>query len=84
MCILLKLNYAKFGFSKLSFSKIIEEKPLGDRADPLVKEGLMTMLIEIHIFHLPRDYDTVEPRLRKYQMSLQNFSQVKTRLLNMT
>ena len=31
MCILLKLHYAKFGVSNLFFSKVIEEKPLGDR-----------------------------------------------------
>ena len=35
MCILLKLNYAKFGVSNLFFSKGIEEKPLGGRLDPL-------------------------------------------------
>ena len=29
MCILLKLDYAKLGVSKLFFSKVIEEKPLG-------------------------------------------------------
>ena len=29
MCILLKLDYAKFGVSNLFFSKVIEEKPLG-------------------------------------------------------
>ena len=35
MCILLKLDYAKFGVSTLFFfSKIIEEKPLGGRLDP--------------------------------------------------
>ena len=34
MCILLKLDYAKFGVSNLFFfSKVIEEKPLGDRLD---------------------------------------------------
>ena len=48
MCILLKLDYAKFGVSNLYFAKVIEEKPLGSRLDPpsppppplLVKEGL--------------------------------------------
>ena len=29
MCILLKLDYAKFDVSSLFFSKVIEEKPLG-------------------------------------------------------
>ena len=29
MCILLKLDYAKLGVSNLSFSNVIEEKPLG-------------------------------------------------------
>ena len=29
MCILLKLNDAKFGVCNLFFSKVIEEKPLG-------------------------------------------------------
>ena len=33
MRILLKLHYAKFGVSNLFFSKVIEEKPLGDRLD---------------------------------------------------
>ena len=40
MCILLKLNYAKFSVSKLFFSKVMEEKPLGRRLDPLGQEGL--------------------------------------------
>ena len=45
MCILLKLDYAKFGASNLFFSKVIEEKPLGGGglarpSSPLVKEGL--------------------------------------------
>ena len=31
MCILLKLDYAKFGVSNLFFSEVIEEKPLGGR-----------------------------------------------------
>ena len=42
MCILLKLHYAKFDVSRLFCSKVIEEKPLGGRLDPLtlVKEGV--------------------------------------------
>ena len=37
MCILLKLEYAKFDVSNFFFSKVIEEKPLGrDRLDPLL------------------------------------------------
>ena len=40
MCILLKLDYAKFGVSNLFFSKVIEEKPLGCRLALLVKKGL--------------------------------------------
>ena len=47
MCILSKLHYAKFGVSNLSFSKVIEEKPLGGRLDPpppLVQEGLKSRL----------------------------------------
>ena len=39
MCLLLKLDYVKFGVSNLFFPKVIEEKPLGS-ARPLVKEGL--------------------------------------------
>ena len=35
MCILLKLDYAKFGVSNLILSKVIEEKLLGGS----VKEG---------------------------------------------
>ena len=35
MCILSKLHYAKFGVSNSFFSKVIEEKPLGGRLDPL-------------------------------------------------
>ena len=38
MCILLKLDYARFGVFNLFFSKVIEEKPLGGRFDPLVKD----------------------------------------------
>ena len=34
MCILLKLDYAKFGVSDLFCSKVIEEKPLGCRLEP--------------------------------------------------
>ena len=42
MCILLKLDYAKFGVSYLFLSKVIKEKPFVGRLDPpLVKEGLM-------------------------------------------
>ena len=40
MCILLKLDYAKFGVSSLFLSKVNEEKPLGFASTPLVKEGL--------------------------------------------
>ena len=42
MCILLNLNYAKFGVSDLFFSQDIEEKPLGRSTRsprPLVKKG---------------------------------------------
>ena len=42
MCILLKLDYAKFGVSNLFFSKVIEEKHLGGWLDPLEQEGLKT------------------------------------------
>ena len=48
MCILLKLDYAKFRVSNLFSSKVIEEKSLWGRLDPfppppppLVKKGLM-------------------------------------------
>ena len=43
MCILLKLDYAKFGVSNLFLSKVIKEKPLGVglTPPPLVKEGLI-------------------------------------------
>ena len=34
---LLKLHYAKFDVSRLFRSKVIEEKPLGGRLDPLGK-----------------------------------------------
>ena len=40
MCILLKLDYSKSRVSNLFFSKVTEEKPLGGRLDPPVKEGL--------------------------------------------
>ena len=40
MCILLKLNYAKFGVSNLFFSEVIEEEPWGVGSTPLVQEGL--------------------------------------------
>ena len=35
MCILFKLNYAKFGVSNFFFSKVMEEKPLGVGSTPL-------------------------------------------------
>ena len=45
MCILLKIDYAKFGVSNLFFQKVIEEKPLGGGVgsipSPLVKERLV-------------------------------------------
>ena len=34
MCIILKLNYAKFDVSSLFCSKVIKEKPLGGLLDP--------------------------------------------------
>ena len=37
MCILLKLRYANFDVSILFCSKVIEEKPLEGRLDPLGK-----------------------------------------------
>ena len=39
MCILLKLDYAKFGVSNLLFGKVIEEKPseVGSTPPPLRK-----------------------------------------------
>ena len=37
MCILLKLHCAKLDVSRLFCSKVIEEKPLGGRLDPLGK-----------------------------------------------
>ena len=40
MCVLSKVDSAKFGDSNLIFSKVIEEKPLGVGSTPLVKEGL--------------------------------------------
>ena len=42
MCILLKLDYKKFGVSNLFFSSVIEEKPLGvgSTNPPLVQKGL--------------------------------------------
>ena len=46
MCILLKLDYTKFGVSNLFFSKVIDEKPLGGRPDPLGKGGLMARIVE--------------------------------------
>ena len=44
MCILLKLDYARFGVPNLFFSNVIEEKSLGVGSipPPLVKEGLRT------------------------------------------
>ena len=42
MCILLKLDYAKFGVSKLFLSKVMEKNLWRCRLDPppFVKEGL--------------------------------------------
>ena len=40
MCILLKLHYAKFDVSRVYCSKVIEEKPMGVRLDPLGRKGL--------------------------------------------
>ena len=40
---ILTLDYVKFGVSNLFFSRVIEEKPLGDQIDPpppLAKVGL--------------------------------------------
>ena len=46
MCILLKLDYAKFDFSNLFFIKSYRGKTFGGSArPPLVKEGLKVSLI---------------------------------------
>ena len=47
MCILLKLDYAKFSVSNLFFSKVIEENPFWGVFStlPLVNEGLRGQLI---------------------------------------
>ena len=52
MCMLLKLNYAKFGVSNLFLSKGIEEKPLGvgSARTPLVQEGLMVNYCQFQFF----------------------------------
>ena len=54
MCILLKLNYAKFGVSSLFFSNVIGEKPLGGllTPHPLVKEGLIIFTVHLSLFSL--------------------------------
>ena len=46
MCILLKLDYTKFGVSNLFSSKVIKEKPLGGWL--LVKEGLTIICFEMN------------------------------------
>ena len=49
MCILLKMDSAKFVVSNFFFSKVIEEKALGGGLlDPLVKEGLKHNSQNIH------------------------------------
>ena len=54
MCILLKLDYAKFGVSSLFFPKVIKERPLWGWLDPFGKERVneMTYLILVFIFSL--------------------------------
>ena len=57
MCILLKLDYAKFGVSNLSFSKVIEEKPflagsVRPPPAPLVKEGLISRMKTTGVFRM--------------------------------
>ena len=42
MCILLKLDYAKFSVSNLCISKVIEGKPLVGRLDPPLPPSLGT------------------------------------------
>ena len=51
MCILLEFDCAKFGVSNLFCSKVIEEKPLGGRLDPLGKGSVNT-------WYLLGNYDT--------------------------
>ena len=52
MCILLNLDYAKFGVSNLFLSNVIEEKPLGVGSTPqsLVKEGLKDDIVLFNVF----------------------------------
>ena len=56
MCILLKLDYAKFGVSNLFFANVIAEKPLGGLLNPLpfVKEG-STQIIRRQLELLTKD-----------------------------
>ena len=50
MCILLKLDYEKFGVSSLLFSRVTEEKLLGvGSTPPLVMEGLTRNSIPSHV-----------------------------------
>ena len=50
MCILLKLDYAKFGVSNVFFSKVIEEKLLGGRLDPPpLGKGRVETTVSLHI-----------------------------------
>ena len=48
MCILLKLQYAKFDVSRLFCSNVIEEKPLGGRlAPPPPGKGMVKLFVLI-------------------------------------
>ena len=81
MCILIKLDYAKFGLSDLFFfSKIIEEKPLGCRLDPsplppFVKKGFKT---EIRYLPLYSNQIVVIPTLESMPtLEMGGYQQVK-------
>ena len=45
MCMLLKLDYAKFGESNLFFFNVIEEKPFGGLLEPPPGKGRVNSLI---------------------------------------
>ena len=47
MCILLQLNYAKFGVSNLFFSKVMEEKSFGVGSTPPPGTGRVKIVVQI-------------------------------------
>ena len=79
MCILLKLDYAKFDVSRLFCSKVIEEKPLRGRLDSLGKGRVNNNTTVRAIAHLKHRHTQTQTQThtytKQYPISISHTSQ---------